>query len=501
MQSFYYDNSGSARHVNINGLSTKATYNVIFYGGRGGVNDDRITNYAIGSTSVSLNAASNTTQTVQINNVSPDATGKIVVAVSQDAGAPYDYLNAMVIQYAYDTTFIAPSNLTAVSPNSSTITLNWIGNAPASTTGFEIWNSTSPTGPFNLLATVGSNVSSYVHSGLSKGSSFFYEVRALAGTRQSAFSNIASSSTVAYTVKIQMNDGVQNLNQGGNWNSMSSLPTAGTTKTNLINTDLQNTGIGITSVTDWTGYNIYGTTTGNNTGVYPDNVMGGFYYMNYGDTARMAVTGLNLTSTYNFNFFGSRVTPPTAVVSAYQSGNKIVTLDATNNTTNVVQIAGLKPDSTGTIYFSVYATIGGGRGYLNALTIDGVPSAASNFTTPPFPQVNASRTNAIHDSATAEQASSLQEITTTSVSVYPNPFVGDVNLKFEMEKSADKIVVKVVDESGQLVFVKQLYNIPQGTSVQSLGLNGGRLNAGSYFLTIQGLPGGTVKTLKLLKSK
>ncbi len=70
-----------------------------------------------------------------------------------------------------------------------------------------------------------------------------------------------------------------------------------------------------------------------------------------------------------------------------------------------------------------------------------------------------------------------------------------------MEKSADKIVVKVVDESGLLVFVKQLYNIPQGTSVQSLGLNGGRLNVGSYFLTIQGLPGGTVKTLKLLKSK
>ncbi len=117
-------------------------------------------------------------------------------------------------------------------------------------------------------------------------------------------------------------------------------------------------------------------------------------------------------------------------MSAYQSGNKIVTLDATNNTTNVVQIAGLKPDTTGTIYFSVYATIGGGRGYLNALTIDGVPSAASNFTTPPFPQVNAARTNAIHDSATAEQASARQEITATSVSVYPNPFVEDVNLKF-----------------------------------------------------------------------
>src|SRR6185312_15160697 len=115
-----------------------------------------------------------------------------------------------------------------------------------------------------------------------------------------------------------------------------------------------------------------------NSGIYPDNVMRGFFYNDFGLTTTLAVTGLNLTSTYNFNFFGSRMNPSTPVISAYQIGSQIVTQDATNNTSQTVQIAGVKPDSTGTIYFSIYG-LDGGRCYLNALTIDGVPNPISNF--------------------------------------------------------------------------------------------------------------------------
>src|SRR6185437_5097842 len=79
-----------------------------------------------------------------------------------------------------------------------------------------------------------------------------------------------------------------------------------------------------------------------------------------------------------FNFFGSRINPATAVLSAYQIGNQIVQLDATNNTSKTVQIAGVQPDSTGTIYFSVYG-LNGGRCYLNALTIDIVPNPINNY--------------------------------------------------------------------------------------------------------------------------
>jgi hypothetical protein len=222
--------------------------------------------------------------------------------------------------------------------------LNWVNNSPGLTTGFEIWRSATPAGSFTLLHTATGAATSYADAGLSAGSSFFYQVRGVSGTtRKSAFSNVAGSYTVAYSVEVQFNDGSQNPAQGGVWNSINTLLYPGYILPNMINTQGQPTGINLGVISNFTGYNVFGTTTGNNSGIYPDNVMQGFYYMNYGDTARLIVTGLNVVSTYNFNFFGSRSDPTTSVVSTYKIGNTIVTQDATNNTTRTVQIGGVRP--------------------------------------------------------------------------------------------------------------------------------------------------------------
>src|SRR5690606_29430106 len=106
---------------------------------------------------------------------------------------------------------------------------------------------------------------------------------------------------------------------------------------NLINDLGLNTGINFEVVTNFSGFNYLGATTGNNSGVYPDNVMKNFYYLNYADTARLKITGLTLAHTYNFVFFGSRINPVVGVTTAYKIGSQIVTLDASNNTTNTVK--------------------------------------------------------------------------------------------------------------------------------------------------------------------
>jgi len=513
MQSFYYDNSGSTapRHMNITGLSSRSAYNVIFYAGRGGVTDNRITHYTIGNQSVQLNAAGNTTQTVQINNVSADANGNIGITFTQDAGAAFGYINAIQLQYSYDTTFYAPS-LTATSPNTTQIKLAWVSNNPSITTGFEIWRSSTPTGPFSLLATTGSTVTTYTDGGLSKGSAYFYEVRALAGSRQSAFSNIAGTSTVAYTVEIQFNDGSRNPPQGGVWNSTNSTPYPGLTVQNMINTLGQQTGMNLGVAGNFTGYNNLGATTGNNSGVYPDNVMQGFYYCDFGVTATLAVTGLDRTSTYNFNFFGSRANPATSVISTYQIGNQIVTQDATNNTSNVVQISGVKPDSTGTIYFSVYNTTNG-RAYLNALTIDGVPGAISNFAQTPV------ATQAIRGNGNGQaRIGSAGSVATgtgngpngslagtvagtgeTKVTAFPDPFVDRVSLNLELSRPVNKLLVLLVDASGRVLVREELHNLPQGRSIQGLDWNGSNLPVGSYFVILQGLPDGQGRTIPMIK--
>jgi fibronectin type 3 domain-containing protein/predicted esterase len=501
MQSFYYDDGGAAKRMNITGLSPRSKYNVIFFAGRGNVSDNRITRYAIGSQSVQLNAASNTTQTVQINNVTPDATGKILLSMTKDAGAPFALIGAIQIQYSYDTTFYGPTGLSATSPNISTIILNWASNSPATTTSFEIWRGTTPTGPFSLLNSVGAGVTSYTDGGMTQGSTFFYEVRAIAGARQSAFSNIAGGSTVTYTVNIQFNDGSSNLAQGGIWNSTNTLVYPGFLLPNLINTKGQQTGINMGVVTNFSGYNTLGTTTGNNSGVYPDNVMQGFFYEDFGDTARLAIGGLDLTSTYNFGFFGSRGNPATSVISTYQIGNTIVTQDATNNTSRVTQIAGVKPDSTGTILLVMYNSTGG-RGYLNALTIDGVPNAFENFAQTPV------ATMTIRNGQVTATAGSLTDSTKanalvkeTKVKAFPNPFRDGVNLSFELPQPVARLLVSVVDVSGRVVFRQEMNNLPAGVSVQRLSLDSRNMPTGNYFIILQGMPEGTSKSLQLLKVK
>jgi hypothetical protein len=497
MQSLYYDGSGAPRHINITGLSSKGKYNVIFYGGRTGVNDNRITKYTIGGQTVSLNGASNTSQTVRIDNVGPDAGGNISIAAFQDAGAPFTYINALQLQYSFDTTFYAPTNLVTAGPTTSTIRLNWVNNTPGVSTGFEIWRSATPTDGFSLLATVGGTTTTYTDGGLTAGSAFFYEVRTVAGTRRSPYSNIAGGSTVAYTVEVQMNDGSQSPAQGAPWNSINTLIYPGYLLPNMINTNNQPTGINLGMLTNFTGYNIVGTSTGNNSGIYPDNVMVGLFYVNFGDTAKLYVSGLNLTSTYNFNFFGSRVTPPTSVVSNYQIGNQVATLDAANNTTRTVQIAGVKPDSTGRIYFMLYNS-DGGRGYLNALTIDGVPSAYSTIAQTPVATLQ--RTDGMTGMAMslADSVAALLSVE-TKVSVFPNPFVEDVQLSLQLPKAVSKLSVALLDVTGKVMQRQELEGIPAGSSTQKLSLGRG-LAPGNYYILVQGLPDGKIRTISLLKA-
>jgi hypothetical protein len=499
LQSLYYDGSGAPRHINITGLSSKGKYNVLFYSGRAGVSDNRITAYTIGGQTVSLNGASNTSQTAQINNISPDGSGNISIAAMQDPGAAFTYINAIQLQYSFDTTFYAPSSLLATGLTTNTIRLNWLNNTPGSVTGFEVWRSTSPTTGFSLLTTVGGTTTTYTDGGLTAGGAFFYEVRAVAGTRRSAFSNIAGGSTVAYTVEVQFNDGSQIQAQGGVWNSINTLLYPGYELPNMIDTKSQGTGMTMGIVTNFTGFNVFGTTTGNNSGVYPDNVMQGFYYCNFLDTARLYITNLNLTSTYNFNFFGSRVDPPTSVISTYQIGNQIVTQDAANNTTRVTQIAGVKPDSTGTIYFLVYNT-NGGRAYLDALTIDGVPSAYSMIAQTPVATQQV-RVNGRVGAAASFADSVAADLLAgeTKVRVFPNPFVDGVTLSLQLPKAVSRLSVMLLDMSGKVIRRQELEGIPAGGSTQQLSL-GRNLAPGSYFILLQGLPDGKIKAIQLLKT-
>lgn len=497
MQTFYYTDLSTVRRIRISGLSTAPTvrYNLIFFASRAGVADNRNTIYSFGGQSVTLNAASNTTNTVQLSGLVPNAAGEIEFTAQKAAAAPFGYINAMVIQaYVDNGVPFAPANLSAAGTN-STISLSW-SDRSNNETGFEVYKSTSMNGTYSLVTTTSANTTSYIDAAIQPGTLYYYKVRSVRDgtpTTFSEYTNIAAASTILYVVDVNFNDGVSNPAQGGNWTNTNQILQTGSTVINFLNRAGQYTGMNLTMLSEFTGYNIYGKTTGNNSGVYPDNVMAGFFYVNFGDTAKWKIDGLNISGTYNFKFFGSRLSPTGGpVVTSYKIGNKVVTLDATDNTSNVATISGVIPDSTGTVYITLYTTEG--RGYINAMTIEGAlgggGSDGSGGATPTSQSVVLRNgINGFDQTNITPPASGrivpMANVIGMKLSAYPNPFEDEVLLKFELPEMKERLTVYLTDMTGRRVFSREFRNVPQGVSQFKLGVSGNSYAPGIYFLNIE----------------
>jgi large repetitive protein len=318
-------------------------------------------------------------------------------------------------------------------------------------------------------------------------------VRAVVNGVYSVYSNTASASTVAFTVNINLNDGSAGAPaQASPWNNTNALFDPGFVLPNLINDQAQPTGINFGIVRGFSGFNTVGTSTGNNSGIYPDNVMKSLFYLNYADSAILVISGLNQTYLYNFSFFGSRANPVVGVTSIYRIGNQAVQLNASNNTSKTAQLNNIKPDGTGSVYISVSAAISGGFGYLNELSIQGVPNTDSAA----LAAANASRTGV--RTGLAQDGLDLNA-TVQSLNVFPNPFQDDVILRLALKENVNKFTVLVTDMSGKTIFRKEFNNAPAGVWQQQLGLNARSLNKGIYLIQVAGIANEKPKIFKVIK--
>ena len=141
----------------LSGLDTTKLYNLTFYAGSvfNSVPDNGTTVYNIGTQTVSLRVQNNTTNTVTINNVKPDATGTITVNMSkQDANTPLGYINAIVVTQLFDDGTVpqSPYNLGAtLNAGGQGVVLTWSDSA-YNETAYEVWRATSSAGPWTQLS-------------------------------------------------------------------------------------------------------------------------------------------------------------------------------------------------------------------------------------------------------------------------------------------------------------------------------------------------------------
>lgn len=125
------------------------------------------------------------------------------------------------------------------------------------------------------------------------------------------------------------------------------------------------------------GNDTQGTSTGNNSGVYPDAAMVGYWYNGgsvNGDnggqnttSTTLNLTGLNPSRRYTFKVFGSR--SATDRRTTYTAGGTSQTVDAGQNTTLTASFPNLTPDANGLLTLTFAPASGATYGYLNVLEI------------------------------------------------------------------------------------------------------------------------------------
>jgi hypothetical protein len=80
----------------VSGLNPAEVYNFQFFASRN-VTDDRTSTYTINGSTVSLQAAGNTTNTVSLYGMTPNASGQIIITIGHGDSATYGYLGVMVV--------------------------------------------------------------------------------------------------------------------------------------------------------------------------------------------------------------------------------------------------------------------------------------------------------------------------------------------------------------------------------------------------------------------
>jgi hypothetical protein len=98
-----------------------------------------------------------------------------------------------------------PQNLTATATSETAILLEW-EDITDNETGFEVEVSDAFNGDYTLLTTVGVNVTSYEHTGLTPSTGYYYQVRAINDQDVSAYSNRA----FAFTTIVNTDDLLDN---------------------------------------------------------------------------------------------------------------------------------------------------------------------------------------------------------------------------------------------------------------------------------------------------
>ncbi len=479
-KSYYFENSDNIKRFRVSGLTSSKRYNLIFFSSWVNVFNTSVTRFTINGQTVSLNAVENKGNTVQINNITPDVNGEILINVQRQAGTAFAILNAITIQsYIYTGQPLAPTNLAGFGKSKTSIKLNW-GDQSDNETGFEVSRSTTENGTYNVLTIVLPNITTYTDNDLAVGTKYFYKVRAMgASNNNSDYSNTAVISTLINSINIQFN----RINAAGaGWNSTTKNPANGDAFPNLFTTDNINSGITMTMVDNFSGANEIGLTSPTNAGPFPNLVNRSVYYSEKAETVRIKFSGLSRSLTYDFEFFNSwdYANQPfgngsNTIFTIY---GRSVNQDPAQNIDRTVQISDVNADEAGEIFVDVFMTADRDYAILNAIILKTHSKVLSPTNTLLVTKegLKKSKSNVI----------AAQEIKSDFIKTYPNPFTDKIFMDLrEFVNLKGKGRIELLDISGRIIKSQNL-SFVTNPGIVEFQVGQQNLNSGIYLIKLSG---------------
>jgi hypothetical protein len=475
--------------LKVSGLDNTKKYNFKFLGSStfsgSGVTDNGETNYTIGAKTVAVDVQGNTSTMGKIKDVVANSNGEVFIDITKGAGASIGYINAMIIEVIPgDIAAFDPSDLTATATSGSSIELNWNDNS-FDETNFEIQRSlTGNDIDFTNIATVAANATSYTDTTVNKDTVYYYRVRALRTTTHSAYTNVAYTGTIAFSVYINVNGDAQ-YDAPAPWNNLSVTANDDDVFTGFLSDNGTPTGYEMIWEKAMQGSNDWGTSTGDDSGVVPDTVLRSFFFNDAFDPkAEVKMTGLSQEYSYNFKFIGAIVTNYN-IQTNFSINGVTVTNNQSHNTTEMVAINNVVSDENNEVDFTVQEASGSNWAIFNAVIIEAVTAPAPAY------------------SKKKEDISSKGGIavrygrSNPEISLYPNPILNqDVTLAYT-DASLGEIQVMVTDITGRTIATSSYMNSAINGEL-NIDLSSANMNNGMYIVRVQ-FPDGQVKTTRLVK--
>jgi hypothetical protein len=478
------DSISTARQIRFGGLNPAMRYNVVFIGSQNeGIN--ATTEYSIGTQRDTLRSTYNTQQTANLNTLTPDASGQILVNIRKLNFM--SYLNGIILEeYSPAITLLNPINLYAEAVDRTTIDLSWSDrtNNEGVADGYELTRATDSL--FNnveAVITLRGNVTTYRNTGLTPNKKYWYRVRAKSGATFSAVSNRAKTITPANMVLVNFNVSVTNAPSP--WNNLETSPDQFESFSNLINQNLQISGVSLRIEQPFNGEFNAGQTTGNNSGVVPDNVLQANYWIDKTQLAQFRVTGLNVQRRYRFGFVGS--SSPNGwfkdnYTATYSINGRTVYLNSWTNTSKIVWIGDVVPEDDGSVLLNFSTTQAALYAFNSGVLIEDYTDAQGGSALNSVVEVPAEVVDAPKESR-----------------IYPNPFNDGFNVDLYNSSATNKITTEVYDVAGRIIQRRNFSNVAPGNNTLRVDQSAA-LKPGVYIVMVK-VNGQIVQSSKLVKMK